>query len=292
MEKIGIVTEETADLPQEIIEKHQLAIVPIQLDWPEIKELPGENTFQKMRELEKRGIKSFGKTSQPSPNDFLEKYNFQLDKFDRVLCITLASTLSGSHNSAMLAKTLLAPDNQERVFIVDSLNGTCGQGLIVLKAIELIKSGKKIEEIVRELEEFVPQVHLFIMFDDPKWIEATGRLSSFIANLMRVMARIGVRPLLALKKGVLVPAGLKTRAKEIPVVLFRQLEKETKIPRKAGNKIRVAITHGDALKAALLIKEMTESKLENTEVAFINIIDNPIGAPIGPNSLACAWCEV
>ena len=73
MEKIGIITDEAADLPKEIIEKYQIAVVPVKLDWPEIENLSGENTFQKMRELERRGIKSFGKTSQPSPKDFIDK---------------------------------------------------------------------------------------------------------------------------------------------------------------------------------------------------------------------------
>ena len=119
MDSIGIVTEETADLPPEIIEKHQIATIPVILNWPEIAELPGENTFQKMRELERRGTKSFGKTSQPSPQDFLAKYLYQIERFGKVLCITLTSRLSGSYNSAVLAKTLLAPEEQGKVFIVD-----------------------------------------------------------------------------------------------------------------------------------------------------------------------------
>ena len=86
MEKIGLVVEETTDFPQEIIEKHKMAIVPAKLDWPELEGVPGENTFQKMRELEKKGNKSFGKTSQPSPKDFLDQYKFQLEKFDEVIC--------------------------------------------------------------------------------------------------------------------------------------------------------------------------------------------------------------
>jgi len=47
MEKIGIITDEAADLPKEIIEKYQIAVVPVKLDWPEIENLSGENTFQK-----------------------------------------------------------------------------------------------------------------------------------------------------------------------------------------------------------------------------------------------------
>jgi len=74
MNKIGLVVDEGADLPQEIIEKYQMAVVPVKMDWPEIENLPGENTFQKMREAEKREIKSFGKTSQPSPKDFLDAF--------------------------------------------------------------------------------------------------------------------------------------------------------------------------------------------------------------------------
>jgi len=74
MAKIGLVVDEGADLPKEIIEKNQIATVPIKMDWPDVENLPGENTFQKMREAEKRGIKSFGKTSQPSPKDFLDSF--------------------------------------------------------------------------------------------------------------------------------------------------------------------------------------------------------------------------
>lgn len=292
MEKFGIVAEETADLPQEVIEKHQIAIVPAILDWPDIDELPGENTFQKMRELEKRGIKSFSKTSQPSPKDFLDKYQYQLKRFDKILCITLTSKLSGSYNSAILAKQILEPENQDKVFIIDSLNASGGQALVILKAIDLIESGKEIEEIGKELEEFVPKVHLFVMFEDPKWLEASGRISSLVANLMRGMAKVGIRPLLVFRKGVLVPAGLRTGAKEIPGVLFRQLEKETEKSRKEGKRIRVVITHGDDPEGAQRLKEMTEEGFKNAEVAFLNIINNVVGAPTGPNTLACAWCEI
>jgi len=83
MYNIGIVTEETVDLPPDLLEKHRISIVPAILNWPELEELPGNNTFQKMRELEKRGIESFGKTAQPTPKDFLDKYTDTLKSFKR-----------------------------------------------------------------------------------------------------------------------------------------------------------------------------------------------------------------
>jgi DegV family protein with EDD domain len=245
-----------------------------------------------MRELEKRGIKSFGKTSQPSPKDFLDKYEEQLKLFNDIICITFTSFHSGSHNSAVLAKQLLDPEKREKVNIVDSLNATGGQALVILKAIELIESKMEIADIVQELEEFTDQVHLSVMFEQTKWLEASGRISSAVANVMRGMARIGIRPVLSIKKGKLVPAGLRTRAKEIPDVLLRQFEKETQKSREKGSRIRAVITHGDYPEGALRLKEKIEKAYSNVDVAFVNIINDVLGAPTGPNTLALAWCEI
>jgi len=306
--RIGIITEETADLPQEIIEKHQIAIVPAKLDWPELEGLPGENTFQKMRELEKRGIQSFGKTSQPSPKDFLDKYNYQLERFEKILCITLTSKLSGSYNSAIQAKNFLKSEQKDynppstpplaggerasKVFIIDSLSASCGQAIIILKAIDLIESGKKAEEIVKELENFIPQVRLFVIFEDPKWLEASGRISHLVANLLRKIAQAGIRPLLTFRNGKLIPAGIKGGAKDIPTALFKQFEVKTKRARTDGKKIRAVITHGDDFQGAQRLRETIEKEFNNVEIVFLNTIDNVVGAPTGPNTLAISWCEI
>ena len=291
MEKIGIVTDEAADLPRDIVEKYQIAIVPVKLDWPEIENLPGENTFQKMRELEKRGIKSFDKTSQPSPKDFLDKYKYQFERFEKIICITITSKLSGTYNSAVQAKSFLPPENQEKVFIVDSLNASSGQALIVLKTIDLIEDRKEAEEIAKELEKLVPQIHLFVILKDPKWLEASGRISHLVANLLRRMAQVGIRPLLTFKNGRLVPAGIKAGAKDIPTALFKKFETGMKKLRE-DKQIRVIITHGDDLEGAQRLEEMIKKDFQNAEVAFINIINNVVGGPTGPNTLAIAWSEI
>ncbi|PIW35171.1 MAG: hypothetical protein COW25_00810 [Candidatus Nealsonbacteria bacterium CG15_BIG_FIL_POST_REV_8_21_14_020_37_12] len=292
MNKIGLVVDEAADLPKEIIEKYQMAVVPVKMDWPDLENLPGENTFQKMREAEKRGIKSFGKTSQPSPKDFLVAFKKQLESFDKILCITVTSKLSGTYNSANQARGILSQEDQKRVFIVDSLNASCGEGLSDLKAIDLIEQGKDTEEIVKELEKFVPQVRLYGIFEDPKWLEASGRISSTLANWFRRMQKLGLRPILGVKKGLVKAIGIKAKAKDIPTALFHQFEAKTKKLRNQGKKIRVAITHGDDLPGVQKLKEMIEKNLENTEVAFVNLIDNVLGVLVGPNAIILAWCKL
>ncbi len=291
MEKIGIVVEDATDLTQELIEKNQIVIVPVKLYWPELEKMPGKNTFQKMRELEKQGIKSFGKTSQPSMKDFLDAYNLQLLKFDKVICPALTSAHSGSYNSAIQGKNFLEPEKQSKVFVIDSQNGSCSQGLIVLKIVDLIQSGKTAEEIIKELEEFIPKVHFYLMLEDPKWLEASGRISTLVANLLRELSKRGIRPMITFKKGHLTPASIKISAKDSPNVIFKQFESETKKIRAEGKKVRVTIAHGDWPEGAQRLREMVE-KEKNVEIASSNIIDNVIGAITGPNTMVFAWYEI
>jgi len=291
MEKIGIVTEEGADLPKDLIEKYQIAVAPIKMHWPEIENLPGDNTFQKMREATKLGIKSFGKTSQPSAKDFMDVFEKQLAHFEKVIGIILTSKLSGSFNSALQARNFLKPEDQKRIFLIDSLSISAAESLLILRAIDKIKQGKSAEETVKDLEKFVPLIQVIVIIEDPKWLEASGRMSPLLANWIRRAAKIGLRPLIRIKNGVLVSGGIVTGAKDIPAALFKKFETETKKLKKEGKKIRTVITHGDDLQGAVRLKEMIEKASENNQVAFINIIDNVLATITGPDTMLLSWCE-
>jgi DegV family protein with EDD domain len=293
MKKIGLVVDEGADLPREIIGKYQIGIVHFKMEWPTIENLLGRNTFQKMREAEKRGVRGFGKTSQPSPKDFLEVVKKQFEIFEKILIITITSKHSGTYNSACQAKNFLSPEEQKRVFVVDSLNASGGEGLLVLGAIDLILKGEKsTEEIVAKLEKLRLNIRLVGMLKDPKWLEASGRISHFLANWIRKMEKIGIRPLIGIKKGVIKAVGIKKGAKDIPTALFQELEGETKKLRNQEKKIRVVITHGDNLEIAQKLKETVEKELKGVEIVFSNLIDDVLSILVGPDSLLFAWCEI
>lgn len=288
---VGLVVDEAADLPKEIIEKYKMEVVPLKMDWPDVENLPGKNTFQKMREAGERGIKSFGKTSQPSPKDFLEAFKKQLRRFNEVICVTITSKLSGTYNSAIQAKNFL-PAGRERIFVVDSLNGAGGEGLLVLKIIDLIKEKKRVEEIVKEAKRFIPQIHLRAMFEDVKWLEASGRISGIITNLLKKMQKIGIRPMIGIRKGVIVPISIKTRVKNISGALFGEFKGKARKFQEQGEKVRVAIVHGDNLKEAEKLKRMIESDFKDVEIAFINLIDDVLGIIAGPGSIVLAWVSI
>ena len=290
-QKIGLVVDEGADLPKEIIDKYQIEIVPVKLDWPDVQILPGENIYQKMREAEKRGVKSFGKTSQPSPKDFLDAFKKQLENFEEIITLTLTSKLSGTYNSAIQAKNFLLPEQQKRVFVVDSLSVSGGEALLVFKAIDLIEEEKKAEQIAEILKELPPKIYLRVIFKDPKWVAASGRISKTVANWIRKMQKIKIHPLLGVKEGVIKPVGIKIGAKDIPTVLFREIEEKTKKLRKENKKIMAIINHGDNLKEAQKLKEMIENNLKGIRVLLINLVNDIVGTLAGPDALALSWTE-
>jgi DegV family protein with EDD domain len=291
MKKIGLVIGESADLTPEIIEKHQLGFVSYIVDWGKGKDLPGDNIYQKMREADRRGIQEFPKTSQPSPYVFRKIFEEELKKSEKILCITLSSKLSGGYNSAFQAKKLFLEEEQKRIYVFDCLNVSGGEGLFVLKAIDLIEEGKEIEEVIHQLKNFIPKVRTFGMLGDPKWLEAGGRMSHTLAALVRQMAKIGMRPLVGVKKGVVTSVALKMQAKDIPAALFRELEKETSKERKMGKKIKAAICYADNLTDVRRLKEIVENNLPGVEIVFLNSICPVIGVHVGPGTLIISWIE-
>jgi DegV family protein with EDD domain len=292
MEKIGLVIDEGADLIPELIQQHNIVTVPIKLNWPEIEVLSGENIYQKMRVAEKRSMKTFGKTSQPSPKDFLVAYQKQLKNFEKIICITLTSKLSGTYNSACQGKNFLTPKDQKGVFVIDSLNVSAGQALLVLKAVEYIETKNlDAEQIVEKLENLKSKVFLKIIFKDPKWVETAGRMSALMANWIRRGQKMGLRPLIGMKKGVLKSAGLKTGAKDMVVALLKEVKGKTKKLQEQNKEIKIIIVHGDNLPAAQRLKELLEKEVKGARVIFINLVNDIVGSIAGPDALALAWIE-
>lgn len=285
MKKIGLIIGETSSLPKDVIEKYGMVFVPYVIDWRDGENLEGENIFQKMRNAEKLGIKTLPKTSQPSPWIFKKIFEKGLKNCEKLICITLSSKLSGGFNSALQAREMLE-EGKEKIFILDSLNVTIGEGLIDYQVAEMIKEGKDIKEILENFDKIKENTHLFGMVANPKWLEAGGRISHSFSILLSQMQKIGMRPLIGVKEGEVKAVALKMRAKDVPTALFNELRKETE---KIKGKIKVSIGHADNLIEAEKLKDLITKNLNNVEILFTGLIDPVIGVHVGPGALALAW---
>jgi len=284
---IGIVVDDVAGLLPKIIERYQIEIVSAILDWPEGKKIAGKNIYQKMRETDRLGIKTFPKTFQPTPKSYLAAFEKQLQKFDKILCITITSKISGCYNSAKQAEEMVGEG--KLIFVFDSLQASASQALLVLRTIELIQEQREIVEVINELKNLIPKTHLYIIFEDPKWIEAGGRVSRAQVNWIRRMKKINLHPLITIKNGQLTKGGV-VWAKDMAEALFKKISKESKKIRKEGKRIRVIITQADNLEGAKKLKKIL--KEIKAEVSFISLANPAIGVHVGPGSLIAGWMPI
>lgn len=284
---IGIVTDDASGLLPKIVERYQIEIAPTIVNWPEAEKIEGTNIYQKMRKARELGIKAFPKTSQATPKSYLDAFEKQLQKFEKVLCITVTSKLSGCYNSAKQAEEMV--NEPKRVFIFDSLQILGAQALLVLRAVELIQEQREIPGIIQELKRLIPKVHLYALFEDPKWIEAGGRISRSQANWIRRMKKIHLHPLITIKNGIIAKGGV-VFAKDMSEALFKKILKESKRVRKEGKRIRVIINHADNFLGAEKLKKML--KEIKTEVSFISFINPVVGSHVGPGSLVASWAPI
>lgn len=148
----------------------------------------GHNEFYEMLTT----TETFPKTSQPAPQAYVEAFEEVKEAGDDLLCILLSSGVSGTYQSAVLAKSIVEYDN---IYIVDSLTGAYGVKLLVDEALKMIDEGKTIQEIVNHLEDLKNRTRIYLSVDTLDYLCRGGRLdkkSAIIGNLVKMKPIITV----------------------------------------------------------------------------------------------------
>lgn len=275
---VGIVADEAVDLPEEIVKNNDITLVGFKIELQALEKFPG-NIYEKMRAAEKQGTISFVKTSQPSINDFAKAFNEKLKKYKEIICFTISSKVSGTYNSAVQAQKFLSAELKERVHVFDTLNGSASEGVTALKAARLAKTGLKAREIIEKLNAELKNIKLIGIYENGKWLEASGRIPRFVN---KGAERMKIKPVFGFKDGKLAIIGIR-RVKEMADVLFEEFKKRIQ----PGKPITAGITHADNEEQANKLKELL-LKI-NVDVTFSSLVCIPIGGHIGPGALVLGW---
>jgi len=198
MNKIKIITDSTADLPSYIINKYDIEVLPLMVNFEEKGYVDGvdinlHQLFMKIKEEN-----TFPTTSQVIPQRFYECFKKYLEQGYKIVCINLSSKMSGTYQSACIAKDML---DTEDIVVIDSLNVTSGLGLLVLKACKLKEKGLDIKEIENEINSAIPHVKSCLAFDKLDHLVKGGRLSKTAGVIGGLL---GIKPILAVKDGEMV----------------------------------------------------------------------------------------
>lgn len=192
-----ILTDSTADYSLEEAKKLNIDIIPLSviIDGKEFKDridLTPTDFYKKLTECE-----DLPSTSQPSPKEYFNYIEQAKKDNETLILILLSSQISGTYQSACMAKELAEYDN---VYIIDSLNATVGLKLLVDKAVQFRNEGKSALEIVEAIEELKHKVRLFAVVDTLEYFYKGGRLSkaSAVAGTL-----LKLKPIVGLKEGKL-----------------------------------------------------------------------------------------
>lgn len=146
------------------------------------------------------------KTSQPSPATFAAAYSkFPADS--DILCLTISSGLSGTYQSATIGKDL----TENKVTVFDTLAGSLGHGMQILRAAELAEQGHSLDEIIANLTEYRENMNIYILLDTLENIVKGGRLSKFQGSLAKLL---NIKVLLQRGNGGTVEISEKIRGKK------------------------------------------------------------------------------
>ncbi len=183
---IALVTDSTCDLPRELLDEHQIHVVPIPVQVGGSSHLdrltitPG--TFYR-RQRERDGTPT---TSQPPAAEFERTFRFLSRYYSGILSLPLASRLSGTCNAARTAARRAGGTVQ----VVDSRRVSAALGLLVLRAAEAIRSGMALGDIVSALEDWIPKTRMLVAPERLDTLWRSGRLhgaKGFIAKMLNVI---------------------------------------------------------------------------------------------------------
>lgn len=276
---IKIATDSTAYLPEQVIQRYGIHIIPLNV-------LFGERTYKEGLELSHEQFyrmlpqaKELPTTSQPSVGEFHELYSGLVQDGSEVISIHISSKLSGTVDSALMACKELP---EAKISVVDSLSTVMGLELMVVAAAEAVSAGQSRAEVVAMLERMVRETRLFFVVDTLEYLQKGGRIGGAAAL---VGTLLNVKPILCLKEGR-VEALDKVRTKRKAVnrlldVMVEELGSE--------EPVRVAVGHAMALEEGEMLLEKARSRL-NCSALSIAQIGPAIGTHTGPGALGLAAC--
>jgi DegV family protein with EDD domain len=280
--KYVIFTDSSADLMPDMVAEADIHEVPLSfmidgkeyLNYYDQREIKCHDFFELMRQGK------IIKTSQATPGRFLEAIDpFMKDGYD-VLMISFSSALSGTYNSACQAMEYLKETYPERkMYCIDTLGASSGQGFIVFQAGLNRKSGMSLEDNKAWVETHILHMAHWFTVDDLNTLKRGGRLSAtkaFLGTLLKLKPVMHMDDL-----GRLVPVETVRGRKQALMSIYQHFADTAIDP----DKNPVMIVHGDDLMTAKWLGEKLQNDFKVPKVYYTDL-GPVIGAHAGPNTIS------
>jgi len=272
---VVIITDTSADLPEEISRQYNIHWVPLRLSFGETDYLDkvGLSTQEFYHKLRTELV--LPRTSQPSPGDFRRQFEFLLSHHPHLVYVGLSRAVSGTVQSAEAAAKR---GHSERIHIFDTANAAGGQGLLVLAAAEAAQSGQQPDTIVALLERLRPVTETWACTADISHAVRGGRVPRWAAPIARLLgltaiAKVSKEGKLVIKSGLF---GKRRTLERFARHVAQRIDR--------SRRYRVIIGHCDDLEAGqALLREFT-GQIDCAQAWCVET-GPAVGAHAGPGAL-------
>lgn len=279
--KFGIVIDSTVYLDQKLIKENDIRLASLNIiDKDEtFKETLVDTDFV-LKRMEKGSRLT---TSQPAPGEFLEIYEDMLEtKYDHIFVVTLAKPLSGTYQSALLAKNML--DNPEKITLFESKMAAFGNEMLVIELLDLIKEEKTLDEITTKMNHFIHSSELIFTIENLFHIARSGRLSKAKALVGSVLR---VKPLIKMVEGKLDMYHTERTHKKVVIEIIKRMVETTK----NAKKINVRILSHSSLEQARMLESEIKKAFDNIKITFTEYLGPVFTLHLGTNGYGVSWCS-
>lgn len=280
--KTALITDSTCDLPQEILEKYQIHVVPLTVHFEKDFYLDAltitPNQFYDLLAVSKINPT----TAQPTYKDFTNKYDYLASHYESIIGIHISEKMSGTFSNSRKAAHAIKERQEKDISVFSSNKVSVALGLILLRVAEAIENGMTHNEVSGKINEWVSKAHLMVNAQSLKYLIRGGRVSAVKGFFGKLM---GVQPIIVVtKEGKAELFGKPTSTRQSMKMVMDETIKLIE-----GRKIwGYAIAHAQNQEGAdWYSKEMEE--ITGLKPKFISAASPVLGTHVGPGVVGLAF---
>jgi DegV family protein with EDD domain len=278
-ENTAIVLDSTADFPDAPELYPNFRVVPLYV-------LFGEESFKDYVEITPdrfyerlRTEAALPTTSQPTPGDFLATFEELAPNYERIIALTISSTLSGTYGSAQAAAEMLGAD---QVRVIDSRTVSASLALLASGVQHRLQRGTTDEEIDAFVEYYQREHHLLFTVNTLEYLAKGGRIgraAAFAGNLLNV------KPILAIRDGEVIPLK-RVRGNHKAFAEFREQFVSTTTD---SPNLKVGIAQAAAPERLQALRELVEHERPHAQIEIATTLGAVVGTHAGPGTVGFFW---
>ncbi len=279
MRKIGIVMDSTGYLTRDILEQHQIRVIPLTINigddtFSEL-ELTNNSLFEKLS-----NISGLPTTSQPSVGAFLEVYESLFSEgIEEIISIHLSAAISGTLHSAQMAIDLASSPN---IHIFDSGSSASGLGALAWAAAEWAEQGLSSSEILTHLQILKPQTKLYFIVNSLEYLRKGGRIGGAAALVSTLLQ---IKPILHFNQQAVIDLFDKVRTRSRA---WQRVLDELTYALSTGKRYRIFVIHVNVVEEGTTLLYQLQARFPEHEVRLFEA-GPVIATHVGPGTIGLAF---